>query len=566
MLRTELPAFLKSPDFKHGLSEDDCRRVEDVASSGITPKMLLDPTHIEVVALLSRLCLLGGQHPQVTDHSSIMTNVVEQAAISLRHAEVPAALHSVERVAKRIEQAMGLPEALSWRAGIETDDIHTLCCIHLFRAALLSQAYKTLVLWATKSRLVFGNEEGVGGPEAIESVKSALKTAKGEWITFADDYVQALLRELGLLAEHETDFVFPLERLQMFSLIGVHHSGACLSLGDNRLFHIQPVADINPRLRPPGEWRENDDLVDSPSPPRPRDWPSESDLVGNEIFRGAFESVAPIGDCRVLATWRGSPRTVAAAREQIPRVMGSAITTAVMAQNFNESMLELLVSPLYTSRLDEFRTAAIDPFERWFCLNIESSPPDFPIAKWLTVVLKESLHAADRSLAFVGNASRLLLGADNLLHHSPEHSFVCSVAAIETCVGSRGESISASLASSSARLVCPDTELRSTAVKVFKALYDLRSRVVHGEPVTVTRREAVFMRFIASCVIYNWTGFAKAQMMMDGDVTRNALRTFLGLTDLYNNAPIPGSTRCEYLMELLKDPERRLSRWIQLTA
>jgi len=127
MLRTELPAFLASPDFEHVLSKDDRRRVEDVASSGITPKMLLAPTHIEVVALLSRLCLLGAHHPQVTDRSSIMTNVVEQAAISLRHAEVPAALHSVQRVAKRIEKAMRLPEALSWRAGIETDDIHTLC-------------------------------------------------------------------------------------------------------------------------------------------------------------------------------------------------------------------------------------------------------------------------------------------------------------------------------------------------------------------------------------------------------------------------------------------------------
>ncbi|MBM4224205.1 MAG: hypothetical protein FJ167_05320, partial [Gammaproteobacteria bacterium] len=417
MLRTELPAFLASPDFEHVLSKDDRRRVEDVASSGITPKMLLAPTHIEVVALLSRLCLLGAHHPQVTDRSSIMTNVVEQAAISLRHAEAPAALHSVERVAKRIEAAMGLPEALSWRAGIETDDIHTLCCSHLFGAALLSQAYKTLVLWATKSRLVFGNEEGVGGPEAIESVKSALKTAKSEWIKFADDYVQALLRELRLLAEHETDFVFPLERLQMFSLIGVIHSGARLRLRDNRLFHIEPVADINLTIRPPGEWLEDDELGDNLPP------------LGGRDFRGVFDSVAPIGDCRVLATWRGSPRTVAAAREQIPRVMGSAITTAVMAQNFNESMLELLVSPLYTSRLDEFRTATIDPFECWFCLNIELSPPEFPIAKWLTVVLEESLHAADRSLAFVGNASRLLLGADNLLHHSPEHSFVCSVAA-----------------------------------------------------------------------------------------------------------------------------------------
>ena len=66
-LHDEVPALLKSEHFVHGLSEAECLRAKDVASSGITPRMLRGPTHIEVVALMARLFTVGTTHPSATN-------------------------------------------------------------------------------------------------------------------------------------------------------------------------------------------------------------------------------------------------------------------------------------------------------------------------------------------------------------------------------------------------------------------------------------------------------------------------------------------------------------------
>jgi hypothetical protein len=135
---------------------------------------------------------------------------------------------------------------------------------------------------------------------------------------------------------------------------------------------------------------------------------------------------------------------------------------------------------------------------------------------------------------------RLLSSADELLRADPGQSFTCSMSAIEACIGGRGTDLSERVSRRAARLLVPDPLMRAKAIDSFRNLYNIRSRVVHGDDCCVSQRQAVFMRYLASCVVYGLAGFARAAPRFDLPSTEDGIRKYLD-SDAFTTGALMGA-------------------------
>jgi len=222
-----------------------CNQAIDTARHAITPQILQAPSEPQTVALTARLNVFGRFLPSTTGDEDL-PSLLHQAMIALRYTGDADTLHAVQCMAKHITGGLNRT-GLSWRDGIEPEDIHRLCCNHLFTNSLLRKGWGELMKWAMQSKSVLNGE----GPaaERIMAVVSDLESVRKRWTRFADEQVQALREELIQLASHETNFGCTFAHCRTFSLLGVQ---GCLKLclSDNRVFNIEPVLEVDP-LRPP---------------------------------------------------------------------------------------------------------------------------------------------------------------------------------------------------------------------------------------------------------------------------------------------------------------------------
>jgi hypothetical protein len=276
-----------------------------------------------------------------------------------------------------------------------------------------------------------------------------------------------------------------------------------------------------------------------------------------------FQSISPT---RMFIAWRGAPCSASEARKRIPTVLRATVRTAWLATLGNDPVLEYFADQRYQEADPQYRGAAIQSC--YWGINraypIAEFPEEFPIRQWADFVLSQAIPGSRDSGAdsrsFGINAMRLLNSADELLRVNPGQSFACSMAAVEACLGGKGENLADRVARRSARLLVPEIELRAKAVELIKLLYNTRSRIVHGDDCDVSVRQAAFMRYTASCVVYALAGFAMAAPRFGLPSTEDGLRRHLD-EDGYSPGALIGTVTPRFLVDVLKSEILRVA-WV----
>jgi hypothetical protein len=279
-------------------------------------------------------------------------------------------------------------------------------------------------------------------------------------------------------------------------------------------------------------------------------------------FATNFQSIAPT---RIFIAWRGAPCSADEARKRIPTILRATVRTAWLATLGNDPVLEYFADQRYQDSDQQYRGASIQAdYGIGLAYPIAEFPEEFPIRQWADFVLSQAIPgtrdlSAD-SRSFGINAIRLLNSADELLRVNPGQSFACSMAAVEACLGGKGENLADRVARRSARLLVPEIELRAKAVELIKLLYNTRSRIVHGDDCDVSVRQAAFMRYTASCVVYALAGFARAAPRFGLPSTEDGLRRHLD-EDGYSPGALIGTVTPRFLVDVLKSEILRVA-WV----
>jgi hypothetical protein len=273
-------------------------------------------------------------------------------------------------------------------------------------------------------------------------------------------------------------------------------------------------------------------------------------------------NVQSITAARCFLTWRGAPDSVAHARRELPMLLNSATRTAWLAMISQRGELEYFADPLWQESDPWERGAEIKPGllgHRAF--PVAQFPEEYPVLHWLQEVLGQALPESEsRDEAFpIANSVRLLHSADILHRSNPAQSFCCAMAAVEVGLGGKGVALADKISTRMARLVVPDLNLRHRAIEVCKALYDIRSRVAHGDGYQVSERQAVFMRYVASCAIYSLCGYLRAAPRFGLPANVDGVRKLLDKEVFVAGTPI-GTTIHPYLLGLL-ERQSELDSW-----
>jgi hypothetical protein len=376
------------------------------------------------------------------------------------------------------------------------------------------------------------------------------------------DRVQRVISELHALSDMEHELVED-------SLIDPFVT--CLRIGPAERFSLGPRghlvlasafhSDSTSATLPEG-FAEGLDFVSAPGEtsdahgddrsPAHNHTPDDRDL--------AYETIA---SARAFIVWRGAPRSAAEARTQIPLLLRSTVRTAWLAALANEPRLEYFLDSRYQERDWWYRGAVVSVTHAMRTMVIARNPEPFPIRSWMAFVLGQAIPAGGSTIdtpSFGINAVRLLNSADELLRIDPSQSFACSMAAVEAGLGSRGSELGEKIGRRATRLLIPELAGRKGAQELFKRLYNLRSRVVHGDTCAVTPRQAVFMRYVASCVTYALAGFAKAEAMFGNPSSEDAIRKSLDQSEFEPGQPI-GTIEPSFLISVLRS-DRALSSWV----
>jgi hypothetical protein len=261
--------------------------------------------------------------------------------------------------------------------------------------------------------------------------------------------------------------------------------------------------------------------------------------------QSAAHNFEPITPSRALIVWRGAPSSAEAARRSLPILLRATVRTAWLATCGSDSALRLFLDQRYREADPEFRGPAVFDSDGAFVLArpIAIHPEEFPVKEWMTFVLSQAIPGSAPSgaaLSFGINAVRLLNSADDLLRVDLGQSFACSMSAIEACIGGKGTDLSEKVGRRAARLLVPTPLMRAKAIDSFKTLYSVRSRVVHGDDCRVSRSQAVFMRYLASCVVYGLAGFARAAPRFGLPSSEDGIRKYLD-QDAFSDGPLMGA-------------------------
>jgi len=296
--------------------------------------------------------------------------------------------------------------------------------------------------------------------------------------------------------------------------------------------------------------------------------------VGNDSefddFCRSLEGLSPLGGMRGLLLWRGGQHSFDCAKSELCKILPSAIRTAWLVISGGEPVLGYLIDPLYRSADDGFREPSVATNTGGMsCMeDIRKFPGDFPVIKWIQQSIDHVFNVSEnqsQSPDFLANALLLLREADDMMSISPRQTFACSMAAVEVCLGGKGGELSQRIVQRMSRLLINQSNLRTTAEKLFLLLYELRSKIVHGDMCEISLEAAVFMRYVASCVVFNAGGFSKTLARMGVAGSAKDIRSELD-SDKYGEQLLPGVLECKYLLHLIRAGLEKPDEWKQFSA
>jgi len=469
-------------------------------------------------------------------------------------------LRSELELGKIAVKHLQLSSGLGWSSGLTAQDVRWFVAHRLLDAQSI---YEDFHDWASVVKSGALGTEPATAELDVDAARAAIKKLVQDVMSRRTSGIHQTLSELCAIREMEHALI---EDSMIDPFCHNLRIGTCerFALGDRGTFEIdsafgtwsemvpltsERMLEINSRL-------ENAEGVGESKPSRERLEADRRAVATN------FQSISPT---RIFIAWRGAPCSADEARKRIPTILRATVRTAWLATLGNDPVLEYFADQRYQESDQQYRGAAIQSdYGIGLAYPIAEFPEEFPIRQWADFVLSQaipgSIDSAADSRSFGINAIRLLNSADELLRVNPGQSFACSMAAIEACLGGKGENLSDKIARRSARLLVPEIEMRSKAVELIKLLYNTRSRVVHGDECDVSVRQAAFMRYIASCVVYALAGFAKAAPRFGLPSTEDGLRKHLD-EDGYSPGKLIGTVTPRFLVEVLNSENLRVA-WV----
>ena len=289
-----------------------------------------------------------------------------------------------------------------------------------------------------------------------------------------------------------------------------------------------------------------------------------------EKFMREEHGLSPLGGMRGLLLWSGGQHSFDCAKSELCKILPSAIRTAWLVISGGESALGYLIDPLYRCEDNGYRDPSVNgPSGNFSDMeDIRTFPEVFPIFKWIQQSIDHAFNVGEnqgQSPDFLSNALLLLREADDMMSISPRQTFACSMAAVEVCLGGKGGELSQRIVQRMSRLLINQSNLRTTAEKLFLLLYELRSKIVHGDMCEISLEAAVFMRYVASCVVFNAGGFSKTLARMGNAGSVKDIRSELDI-DKYGEQLLPGVLECKYLLHLIRAGLEKPDEWKQFSA
>ena len=281
-----------------------------------------------------------------------------------------------------------------------------------------------------------------------------------------------------------------------------------------------------------------------------------------------MDGIAPLAGSRGLLIWLGGKHSFDRAKSELCKLIPSAIRTAWLVTIGCESALGYLIDPLFTSNDGGERGPEVNFNFSKTTEDIKKFPVQFPVFEWIQQSIDHVFNVGEnsgQSPDFLANALLLLREADDMMSISPRQTFACSMSAVEVCLGGKGGELSQRIVQRMSRLLINQNNLRTTAEKLFLLLYELRSKIVHGDMCEISLEAAVFMRYVASCVVFNAGGFSKTLARMGVAGSAKDIRSELD-SDKYGEQLLPGVLECKYLLHLIRAGLEKPDEWKQFSA
>ena len=294
--------------------------------------------------------------------------------------------------------------------------------------------------------------------------------------------------------------------------------------------------------------------------------------AGEEIYEELdrqSEGLSYLSGTRGLIVWRGSKYSFTRAVDEINILLPSSIRTAWLVTGGSKEVLGYLMDPLYRNRDFGNRSPRVGWQNNQPLIpnDIQTFPKDFPVVNWIQYALAQAFEYSKQrntSPQFLPSALRLLQDADKQLKFSPRQSFAISMAATEICLGAK-DSGSDKLARRMSRLLVAKINNRTKGIKLFKILYDIRSKIVHGSELDVSLASAIFMRYVASCVVFNCAAFSKYLMREGGNGSLSNVWIKLDKDEPRPDL-LPGVIDCSYLVHLIEANIKQPDAWLNINT
>jgi hypothetical protein len=454
-------------------------------------------------------------------------------------------LHSDRPFAKMVSQCVPDVLQLGWEHGITATDAHYVLVDRLLSPNDIEADFRHLTTALSRLPLLTDGVNDATLNAARESIRSAVCVRATE----RRDSVLASLREISALRRMEHELMVPGGIDPFCTQLQIDRYDE-IGLGPRGHVQMGSAFDAAGTL-----VKQEGETVPKriPKPEEIDEW-----IEGSKV-RASASHLSPLSAARLLIVWRGAPDSARHAATQIPALMRSAVRTAWLSVLGDEDALSYLADPSHRPNDLSLRYVEASEDSGGEIYLVSSYPSDFPIHNWIEEVLGQALHSPKHASAgstFAAMGSRLLLDADALLASCTRQSFVCSMAAAESLLVDNGPDIGARLTRRLARLLVPELDLRKRAIDTFAHLYNLRSRVVHGDDVEIPMRHAVFMRYIASSAVYRFSGLARAARSMGFPGHQKDIWKTIDDEQFSERVLIGESASNRFLPELLRDEDK----------
>ena len=518
----------------------------------------------------------GHSNPEVDKAERIAFIAHHKARLSLSEVSNLKGAISFRKLIEKLSKNIG------WKNGLMDQDILDIYINRILSPSFLAMDFDVFI----KARSKIGtNPKSLNSQKLISCECNELLT--GQIIKRRND-IDGAIKECFSLQHLEHEMIFDPGIDSGCTSLGFYRceveSGSLkFSLGRNGEFNLSPPFDY--ALRTVTDMTSTSELEDNES----EDTYTKSRLELNElgiITKSSYpitprageelweeldrqsEGLSYLSGTRGLIVWRGSKYSFDHVLEQVRVILPSSIRTAWLVTAGSKEVLNYLIDPLYRSQDFGIRSPRVLSQNNQVIIpnDIQTYPQDFSVQAWINDTFTQLFSDSNRnkSQQFIPDALRLLQDADKQLKFSPRQSFAISMAATEICLGAK-DSGSDKLARRMSRLLVAKINNRTKGIKLFKILYDIRSKIVHGSELDVSLASAIFMRYVASCVVFNCAAFSKYLMREGGNASLSNVWIKLDKDEPRPDL-LPGVIECSYLVHLIEANIKQPDAWLNINT